>query len=682
MKYKKFLGTLLLAIILSLLAVAIPAKPVQAQTIICTPSTGTVGTSVTVTGSGFTAYPSQPVYILFDYTYVSSATVAINGAFSAAPFQVPAYATAGVHYITVQHTTFSYDPGTQIALTSFTVVIPEITLNVTTGYVGDQINIVGTGFTASTAISFYWDTQPLTDYSATIAIANGSFMLSSFTIPASSRGSHTLNAQDTSGRSASATFTVSPQMTADPVSGAAGDQIAVSGTGFTASSAISFYWDDVVVAAAAPTTDTSGGFTLSGFTVPTSSRGSHTLKAQDASGSVTVTFTVSSRITVNPVSGTVGDQVTVSGISFTASSLVSFYWDNVVVAAAATATDASGSFTLSSFTIPASSRGSHTLKAQDTSGSATANFTISQKMAISPETGSLGAAVAVTGTGFGASKTIAITFKGQPVTTEPAAVTTDANGSFTASFKVPPVAAGTHPVVVGHDTYTRDANFTIVVNASISSSSGDVGSEITISGTGFLPDAPVTVSYDDTKMAEVTAGADGTFSATIEIPASSGGEHTITATDNTNPMTFTFTMETDPPEVPAPLLPEMGIKTKALAYFDWEDVTDPSGVTYTLQIGADPDFNNVVLQKEGLTESEYTLTEEEVLASVSKDEPYYWRVKAIDGADNESRWTGAGSFYIGFVFNMPSWALYALCGVGALFLFVLGFWLGRRTAYY
>ena len=128
----------------------------------------------------------------------------------------------------------------------------------------------------------------------------------------------------------------------------------------------------------------------------------------------------------------------------------------------------------------------------------------------------------------------------------------------------------------------------------------------------------------------------------------------------------------------------MDIKATSEAYFDWEDVTDPSGVTYTLQIATTEDFTEdaIVLEKAGLTQSEYTITKEEKLPSVSKETPYHWHVRAVDLASNESQWSGTGSFYVGFTMSLPQWVIYTLCGVGALLLGVLGFWLGRKTAYY
>ena len=210
-----------------------------------------------------------------------------------------------------------------------------------------------------------------------------------------------------------------------------------------------------------------------------------------------------------------------------------------------------------------------------------------------------------------------------------------------------------------------------------------MGTQLTMSGTGFIAGKTITVNYDATKIATTTVSGDGTFSATFGAPPSSGGAHTITATDGTSTLTSTFTMESTPPPTPEPQLPELDGKAKAEAQFDWKDVDDPSGVTYTLQIAPDENFTSgSTWEKPGLIESEYTLTKEEKLESTKKEAPYYWRIKAIDDAGNESDWTGASAFQVGFSFALTGWVIYVLIGFGGIILLLLGYLLGRRTAYY
>jgi hypothetical protein len=88
----------------------------------------------------------------------------------------------------------------------------------------------------------------------------------------------------------------------------------------------------------------------------------------------------------------------------------------------------------------------------------------------------------------------------------------------------------------------------------------------------------------------------------------------------------------------------------------------------------------MVIKKRGLAESQYTMsqTEDEMLESTKKAANYWWRVKAVDGAGNESRWTSVRSFNIGFVSAMADWLKYLLIGLGALVLLGIAFFVGKQ----
>ncbi|MFY3741462.1 MAG: hypothetical protein HMLIMOIP_001918 [Candidatus Nitrosomirales archaeon] len=62
--------------------------------------------------------------------------------------------------------------------------------------------------------------------------------------------------------------------------------------------------------------------------------------------------------------------------------------------------------------------------------------------------------------------------------------------------------------------------------------------------------------------------------------------------------------------------------------FDWSDVSDSSGVTYTIQISSDKDFLGTIISRPGRTDSTYTQQ------SPLTDGKYFWRVQAVDGAGN------------------------------------------------
>jgi len=183
-----------------------------------------------------------------------------------------------------------------------------------------------------------------------------------------------------------------------------------------------------------------------------------------------------------------------------------------------------------------------------------------------------------------------------------------------------------------------------------SSSPGYVGQKITLNGVDFQPSATITIKYSTTPItvATTTSNASGDFSIDFDAPKSFAGTHTITASDGINSLQVLFYMEAEAPPIPQPLSPENGAIIAPLARFDWESVEDESGVTYDLQIATSFDFasSSTVLSIAGITESEYTLTYKNTLQSRPGEEPYYWRVKAVDGASNESGWSGAGEFYV------------------------------------
>jgi len=392
---------------------------------------------------------------------------------------------------------------------------------------------------------------------------------------------------------------------------------------------------------------------------------------------------------IDPDSGIVGTEVEISGEYFGAKDDITIYFDDeeMDIEDGDDETDSDGDFKDALIIIPESTAGEHTITVEDESGhSAEGTFTVESEMSIASTSGEAGDKITVSGTGFKGDKEITVSVGGVEVITEPATIETDEYGSFSGRFVVPDRDPDTYEVEVSDGTNEETANFTILVSLSmnISPTSGNVGTKITVTGTGFVANGTATIKYDDTNVATAPISSDKTLSASFDAPASSGGAHNIVVSDGTNTLTAIFTMESTAPSIPPPLKPEMGVKAESPVYFDWEDVEDPSGVTYTLQVATDKEFtsSSIILEKKGLTKSEYTVTEVEKLKSTKKEAPYYWRVKAVDGASNESEWTSPGSFYVGgFGFSLTGWVLYTICGVGALLFGIIGFWVGRRTAY-
>lgn len=478
-------------------------------------------------------------------------------------------------------------------------------------------------------------------------------------------------------------------ITLNPVNGTVATKVEISGNGFGNTEGITVKYDGAVVNIAGDDeTNSNGEFGVTTITIPPSTAGEHTITVSGKKTAITAEakFTVKPKITIAPESGAAGSTVTVNGTGFGGNRDVTLTFGNEVRAQGTT--DGKGSFAIN-FVVPAKSAASYNVEAVDgANNSATAGFTMAATtLNISPTTGKTGILVTVEGKGFIAKTAVTITFD----TTEVATDTTDEGGDFSASFTVPKAGVGTYKVKATDGANTKQVDFTISTGGDIIpqtslSSPGSVGTQITITGIGFTAGRPVILTYDGSKLDtnNTIVNSDGSLVVSFNAPASSRGEHIIVATDGTNTIQFSFFMESTPPPVLQPLKPEMGIKAKAETYFDWQDVTDPSGVSYTLQIAIKDDFSpgSIVMEKTGINTSEFTIPRAERLKSVSKEAPYYWRVKAVDGAANESQWTGIGSFYVGTSLALSQPVIYILIGVGALFLAIFGFWLGRKTAYY
>jgi len=401
-------------------------------------------------------------------------------------------------------------------------------------------------------------------------------------------------------------------------------------------------------------------------------------------------FTViGGEIEIDPEEGQVGTEVEISGIRFGISQEINVEYDgdSVGIASGDKETNDEGEFTCI-IIIPESTFGDHTITVTDESGNKPeAEFSVKPKITINPTSGTVGEVIQVKGTGFQDRAYIIITFEDYRISTIPLSLNTKANGSFTGSFLVPSHAVrGTSKIRASDEDYNwAEAELTILTGISLEpatsqTSPGYVGMELTIYGTGFTAETQIIITYDNSTVDTVTTDNMGRFSETFTIPPSVAGSHKVAVTSDTDTITFTVTIESEAPPIPVPLLPEVATTAEAETYFDWEDIDDPSGITYTLQIGTDANFATIVLEQTGLTQSEYTIKRGEKLEPTRTDAPYYWRVKAIDGASNEGKWTIPMLFYVGRSPQevIPSWTLYIWIGLGILLLGILGFWVFKR----
>jgi len=330
-----------------------------------------------------------------------------------------------------------------------------------------------------------------------------------------------------------------PQISLSPPSGLKGTQVTVSGTGFGASLSVTITYAGST--AASSTTSAGGSFSTS-FNVPSSSTtGDVTVTATDsASNSASATFTVlSPTVSVSPPQGLRGALVTVSGSGYTASSTITLTYDLASISTTPATITASGVGAFSAtLTIPASSStGGNLVTATDSAGNS-AVFTfkvVSSAISLNPTSGPRGTPASISGSGFRPNTVVKLTYDGSLATS----ANSSASGSFSFAYVIPYSSPFGNNTFVATDTFGNTASATFTVTSPtlrVTPTGGPVGSAATVSGSGFAPSSSVTLSYDgafvSTSPGVISTTSGGTFTATVIVPSSTGGAHTIAAADS------------------------------------------------------------------------------------------------------------------------------------------------------
>jgi hypothetical protein len=389
-------------------------------------------------------------------------------------------------------------------------------------------------------------------------------------------------------------------------------------------------------------------------------------------------------IELTPQEGTVDSYIVIDGQGLRPEQRIAIEYDGkeVVITSGDSITNGDGAFS-STIAVPEVPAGEHIVTAVDESGNRPeAEFMVIPQIFLSPASQNIDAVVEVRGNGFGDREFVTVTLDGTAVVTTPVSLHTTGSGSLGGSFEVPqrPTFADGRLVSVqvrDESDNTAEAELNVLpIPASINitpptspASPGHVGMELTVSGIWFVPSAKINITYSDDRNATVattTALDSRNFSATFTVPPSVPGNHDVIASDGTHSVSAVFNMESEKPLTPVPGSPTAVAAVEPGTSFDWGSVSDPSGITYVLQIAADSAFATVVIEKTELADSEYTPTAEEQLNLIKKETPYYWRVKAVDGTFTESYWTVASPFYIGSRQGplLPGWMKYLWIGLG------------------
>lgn len=573
-----------------------------------------------------------------------------------------------------------------LALASLVVCLIPAPISAATLTMSPSQGIVGTEVTLPSVCSYgdgnyylYWgeSKQLLTEG----AIDEGCVAIT-FIVPEAARGEHkvTLKLGEDSFDNE---FTVLPSISLNTDHGTVRSELTVTGKGFGSNeSAIQIIYDDSPVGTGIEAS--SKGSWQSSISIPSSNGGEHIIDAEGATPAADVddqTFTVTPQIKISPTSGWVSAMASIVGTGFGSNETNIVVTYDGLAAKTGITSDAAGSWQ-ASFSIPTSTKGSHKV---DAYGAVTAeadvpevSFSVSPGIKLELTSGHLGDAIhagdilVISGVGFEANEAgIQSTFDGTLVIS---GITADAKGSWSAQLEVPQSTNGPHTIdASGNTTEGTDvADATIIISPqmTINPATGAIGANIAISGTGFGSNQLIAINYAGSQIdSGSTTDARGSFTTSFEIPKSQAGDYTITVTDGIGAVaSASFSVESTPPPTPHLISPEAGSRIgfigNTTVTFDWSDVEDPSGVGYILEISQNADFSGSMVRKEDLSLSQYTLTDAE---AITKGD-YYWRVKAIDGAGNESEWTSGQLLRVGV---MELWQLIASIIAGLIIIAII-----------
>ncbi|MBI5825912.1 MAG: IPT/TIG domain-containing protein [Chloroflexi bacterium] len=426
------------------LDLGVPVSPLPAITSF-TSNSGPVGTSVTITGTGFTGATSfkfngTPALFLAD----SDTTIIAV---------VPAGAATGKLTVTTAG-------GTGTSADTFTVTVPVPAPTITnftpaSGPVGTSVTISGANFSGATEVSF-------NGTAATFTVDSDTSISTS--LPAGAT-TGTISVTTAEGTATSAdTFTVTalpvpaPTITSfSPDNGPVGTNVTISGANFSGATDVSFNGT-----AATFTVDSDTSISAS---VPAgATTGTISVTTAEGTGTSVDTFTVTVPVpapaitSFTPTSGPVGTSVTISGANFSGAIDVSFN--------GAAATFTVDSDTSISASVPAGAT-TGTISVTTAGGTATSAdpFTVTVPVpapaitSFTPASGPVGTSVTISGANFSGATNV--NFNGT-------AATFTVNSDTSISASVPAGATtGTISVTTVGGTATSPANFTVTVTDSL-----------------------------------------------------------------------------------------------------------------------------------------------------------------------------------------------------------------------
>ncbi len=555
----KRLSALLLCSVLVALAPA-AASSVQADSLALSPSSATIGESVSATGCGFPVGAGGATVLVDGVSAtVSSMTASGSAGCYVVTFAVPGLGS-GVTSVDVFVTIGTASDNGTLTVESSSTGIGTLTLSPGSAAIGQQVTATGCGFpVGSGSATVYVDGMAASTTSVAQTGGSGCYAVA-FTVPDVTTSATSADVLVTIGTvAASGTLTVggsstgAGSLTLSPTSAAIGQQVTATGCGFlTGAGSATVYVAGVSITTTSLTpTGSTGCFSVT-FTVPTVSFGSTSADVLMMVGSVVDEGTLqigtstagTGSLTFSPASAAAGQQVTASGCGYPAGSgSATVYVEGTAADATSTmATGVSGCYDVA-FLVP-------TLTSADTSATVlvmiggvadSGSLIIGSSIAgtggltFAPTSAAVGQQVTASGCGFATGATSAMVSVDGLAATESGITETTTPGCYDVAFIVPALTSGTTSadVLVMIGGITDSATLPIGTTSSTAALTAlpatvAAGASFTVTGSGFTADSWVTVSAFGSSQSATPIG--GTFTATVSVPVTTtAGDYTVSA---------------------------------------------------------------------------------------------------------------------------------------------------------
>jgi len=423
----------------------------------------------------------------------------------------------------------------EYAWTYFAIVPQIVIVTPTKGTVGTMISIEGRGYQSNEGVRI--DFGYTLGITQTTALANGVFN-ATFAIDTQKCGSTTIIAYGSISKVKPTKHVtiVSSVVQVTPSRGSVGTVVNVLGTGYGKSEPIRV--DFGTTTTIAIVTSSIYGKVEASFTINTQSCGTTTvtvsgLESNELSNSRFVIF--SNIISMTPTKATVGTPINLFGNGYGASEPIDVNLGKRLPIRTVT-TDDTGLFSLV-FTVDTQKCGTTTVEAIGRTSKESASNGVniyaniwSSIWQVSPNAGTVGTMVTVSGNGFDELERIRVKFGLTPMSEK----VTSEDGSFTVTFTVDTQSAGNIVIVAEGDSGQRaESIFVIIGNLFVTPTSGTVGRVVQVHGEGFTYNEKVRVDFGKTPSVSVVyTDIDGIFNATFTINTQPCGTTTILAKDD------------------------------------------------------------------------------------------------------------------------------------------------------